>query len=41
MGRQYQTGDQSLVRTINLSVILNCLRERAPLSRAHLPPSPD
>ena len=36
MGRQYQTGDQSLVRTINLSVILNCLRERAPLSRAQL-----
>jgi glucokinase-like ROK family protein len=36
MGRQYRTGDHSLVRTINLSVVLNCLRERAPLSRAQL-----
>jgi len=36
MARQYQTGDHSLVRTINLSVVLNCLRERAPLSRAQL-----
>ena len=36
MGQEYQTGDHSLVRTINLSVVLNCLRERAPLSRAQL-----
>ena len=36
MGQPYQTGDHSLVRTINLSVILNCLREHAPLSRAQL-----
>jgi len=36
MNRPYQTGDQNLVRTMNLSVILNCLRERAPLSRAQL-----
>jgi glucokinase-like ROK family protein len=36
MVRQYQTGDHSLIRTINLSVILNCLRVRAPLSRAQL-----
>ena len=36
MKRPYQTGDQTLVRTMNLSVVLNCLRERAPLSRAQL-----
>jgi len=36
MGQQYQTGDHSLVRTINLSVVLTCLREHAPLSRAQL-----
>lgn len=33
---RYQTGDQALVRQINLSVILNHLRENAPLSRASL-----
>ncbi len=33
---RYQTGDQALVRQINLSVILNHLRENAPLSRAFL-----
>ena len=33
---RYQTGDQALVRQINLSVILNYLRENAPVSRAVL-----
>lgn len=33
---RYQTGDQALVRQINLSVILNHLRENAPVSRAVL-----
>jgi glucokinase-like ROK family protein len=33
---RYQTGDQALVRQINLSVILNHLRENAPISRAVL-----
>lgn len=31
-----ETGDQALVRQINLSVILDQLRENAPLSRALL-----
>jgi glucokinase-like ROK family protein len=31
-----RTGDQTLVREINLSIILNSLRESAPLSRAQL-----
>lgn len=33
---RYRTGDQSLVRHLNLSAILHHLRERAPLSRAAL-----
>jgi glucokinase-like ROK family protein len=33
---QYRTGDQSLVREINLSVIMNHLRKNAPISRAAL-----
>lgn len=36
MGKHYRTGDQALVREINLSIILNCLRETSPLSRAQL-----
>ncbi len=36
MHRRYQTGDHALVRRINLSVVMNCLQERAPLSRAQL-----
>ncbi len=32
----FRTGDQALVREINLSIILNCLRGVAPLSRAQL-----
>jgi glucokinase-like ROK family protein len=36
LGKPYRTGDQTLVREINLSIILNCLRETAPLSRAQL-----
>jgi len=32
----YQTGDQTLVRQMNLSVIMRCLRENAPISRAQL-----
>ena len=36
MGKRYRTGDQALVREINLSIILNCLRETSPLSRAQL-----
>ena len=36
MGKPYRTGDQTLVREINLSIILNCLRETSPLSRAQL-----
>ena len=36
MGKTYRTGDQALVREINLSIILNCLRETSPLSRAKL-----
>lgn len=31
-----RTGDQALIREINLSIILNALRERSPLSRAAL-----
>lgn len=31
-----RTGDQALVREINLSIILNALRHRAPISRAKL-----
>lgn len=34
--QRYQTGDQALVRQINLSVILHQLREHAPISRAAL-----
>ena len=33
---RYRTGDQSLVRQINLSVILHSLRENGPMSRAGL-----
>ncbi|MBC7810498.1 MAG: ROK family transcriptional regulator [Burkholderiales bacterium] len=33
---QYRTGDQALVREINLSLIMNRLREHAPISRAAL-----
>lgn len=33
---RYQTGDQALVRQINLSVIMRTLREYAPISRAQL-----
>ncbi len=33
---RYQTGDQALVRQINLSAILHHLREHAPISRAAL-----
>jgi len=33
---QYRTGDQSLVREINLSLIMNHLRMNAPISRAAL-----
>jgi len=33
---QFRTGDQSLVREINLSVIMNYLRTNAPISRAAL-----
>jgi len=33
---RYRTGDQALVRQINLSVILHHLRENAPISRAAL-----
>jgi glucokinase-like ROK family protein len=36
LGKPYRTGDQTLVREINLSIILNCLRETSPLSRAQL-----
>jgi glucokinase-like ROK family protein len=36
LGKTYRTGDQSLVREINLSIILNCLRETSPLSRAKM-----
>ena len=32
----YQTGDQTLVRQINLSLIMNILRTDAPISRASL-----
>jgi len=34
--RRYPTGDQALIRQINLSVILRHLRENAPISRADL-----
>jgi glucokinase-like ROK family protein len=36
LGKRYRTGDQALVREINLSIILNCLRETSPISRAQL-----
>ncbi len=36
MEKHYRTGDQALVREINLSIILNCFREASPLSRARL-----
>jgi len=36
MAPRYQTGDQSLVREINLSTVLRYLQESAPLSRARL-----
>jgi glucokinase-like ROK family protein len=36
LGKTYRTGDQALVREINLSIILNCLRETSPLSRAKM-----
>ena len=31
-----RTGDQALVREINLSIILNTLRDHSPISRASL-----
>jgi DNA-binding IclR family transcriptional regulator len=31
-----RTGDQALVREINLSIILNALRDHSPISRASL-----
>jgi glucokinase-like ROK family protein len=34
--RMYQTGDQALVRQINLSLIMHILRTQAPISRASL-----
>lgn len=34
--RSVRTGDQALVREINLSLIMNCLHQRAPISRADL-----
>ena len=34
-----RTGDQALVREINLSIILNALRDHSPASRARSPPS--
>jgi len=36
MRRRYRTGDQALVREINLSTVLRYLQESAPLSRARL-----
>jgi glucokinase-like ROK family protein len=36
MRRRYRTGDQTLVREINLSTVLRYLQESAPLSRARL-----
>ena len=36
MVHTYRRGDQALVREINLSTVLRCLKDRAPLSRAGL-----
>lgn len=36
MRRQYRTGDQALVREMNLSTVLRCLQDSAPLSRSQL-----
>ncbi len=36
MPRQFRTGDQSLVRELNRSILLQCLRVGPPLSRADL-----
>lgn len=36
MKGNYRTGDQMLVREINLSTVLHCLKTRAPLSRARV-----
>lgn len=36
MRQRYRTGDQTLVREMNLSTMLRCLQEGAPLSRARL-----
>ena len=36
MRRRYRTGDQTLVREINLSTVLSYLQENTPLSRAQL-----
>ncbi|MBI4758532.1 MAG: ROK family transcriptional regulator [Chloroflexi bacterium] len=36
MQRHYRTGDQALVREINLSIVLNHLSDTSPLSRARL-----
>lgn len=36
MRRRYRTGDQALVREMNLSTILRCLQDSAPLSRSQL-----
>lgn len=34
--KKYRTGDQELVREINLSTVMRCLHEGAPLSRARM-----
>lgn len=36
MRRRYRTGDQALVREMNLSTVLRCLQDGAPLSRSQL-----
>ena len=36
MRRRYRTGDQTFVREMNLSTVVRCLHEAAPLSRAGL-----
>jgi glucokinase-like ROK family protein len=36
MPRRYRTGDQALVREINLSTVMRCLHDGEPLSRAQL-----
>lgn len=36
MKKAFRTGDQTFIRELNLSIILNCLRSAAPLSRTQL-----